>query len=204
MSRYVAFDVETPNYANDRMSAIGVAVLEDGKLTDTFYSLINPECRFDSFNISLTKITPYMVSDQPTFPELWERLLEYMEGSILVAHNAPFDMSVLGKCLRDYGIRWKRLQDYVCTCQIGRRVLPGLPSHRLDAMAEYYSLPLDHHNAKSDTLACAGLLQNYMKSGVELSGFLRTYDFDRLRTVRDPEPQPEDPMLQSATKENLL
>ena len=52
MSRYVAFDVETPNYANDRMSAIGIVVVEDGEITDTFYSLINPECRFDSFNIS--------------------------------------------------------------------------------------------------------------------------------------------------------
>lgn len=204
MSRYVVFDVETPNYANDRMSAIGVAVLEDGVVTDTFYSLINPECRFDSFNISLTKITPYMVAEQPTFPELWDRLRDYMDGSILAAHNAPFDMSVLGKCLRDYGIRWKRLQDYVCTCQIGRRVLPLLPNHRLDTMAAYYALSLDHHNAKSDTLACAGLLQNYMKSGVELSGFLRTYDLSQLRTVRDPEPQPEELMNQSVTKENAL
>lgn len=187
MARFVAFDVETPNYANDRMSAIGVAVLEDGALMETFYSLINPETRFDSFNIALTKITPYMVADQPTFPEIWDQLRAYMEGAVLVAHNAPFDMSVLGKCLRDYGIRWKRLQDYVCTCQIGRRVLPQLPSHRLDAMAAYYAIPLDHHNAKSDTLACAGLLQNYLQTGVDPASFLRTYDFSQLKTVRDPE-----------------
>ncbi len=190
MSRYVAFDVETPNYANDRMSAIGIVVVEDGEITDTFYSLINPECRFDSFNISLTKITPYMVADQPTFPELWERLRFYFEKGILAAHNAPFDMSVLGKCLRDYGIAWRREQDYVCTCQIGRRVLPQLSSHGLDAMADYYALPLDHHNAKSDTLACAGLLQNYLKAGVDVSRFLRTYDFSTLRTLHGPRPLP--------------
>ena len=56
--RYIAFDVETPNYANNRMSAIGVSVIEDGTIVDEFYSLVNPEARFDRFNIDLTGITP--------------------------------------------------------------------------------------------------------------------------------------------------
>ena len=43
MSRFVVFDVETPNRMNHRMSAIGITVIEDGVLTDNFYSLINPE-----------------------------------------------------------------------------------------------------------------------------------------------------------------
>ena len=43
MSRFVAFDVETPNRFNDRMSAIGITVIEDGIITDEFYSLVNPE-----------------------------------------------------------------------------------------------------------------------------------------------------------------
>ena len=187
MNRFVAFDVETPNYANDRMSAIGIAVIENGVLTDSFYSLVNPETHFDSFNIALTKITPYMAAQAPAFPDLWDRLRGFFDDGILVAHNAPFDMSVLGKCLRDYGIRWKQLQEYVCTCQIGRRVLPQLPSHRLDALADYYSIPLEHHNAKSDTLACAGLLRNYMKAGTDVKDFLRIFDFTQLKTVRDSE-----------------
>ena len=41
--RYIAFDVETPNCANDRMSAIGITVIEDGVIVDDFYSLVNPE-----------------------------------------------------------------------------------------------------------------------------------------------------------------
>lgn len=182
-NRYIAFDVETPNAANDRMSAIGLAVLEDGVITDRFYTLVNPETRFDSFNISLTGITPYMAARSPAFPQIWERLRTYLDTGILAAHNAPFDLSVLGKCLRDYGISWKPRAEYVCTCQIGRRVLPQLPDHRLNTMAAYYSLPLDHHNAASDTLACAMLLQNYLRSGIELRDDLRTYDFQTLRTL---------------------
>ena len=180
--RFIAFDVETPNYANHRMSAIGVAVLEDGEIKDQFYSLINPQTHFDSFNISLTGITPFMVRRSPTFPQIWEKIRPWMESGILAAHNAPFDLSVLAKCLRDYEISWRPTVSYVCTCQMGRRLLPELPNHRLDTMAAHFSFDLDHHNAMSDTLVCARLLQTYLADGAQVERFLRTYDLDRMYT----------------------
>ena len=60
--RYIAFDVETPNYANDRMSAIGITVVENGVIVDEIATLVNPESHFDYFNIQLTGITPEMAS----------------------------------------------------------------------------------------------------------------------------------------------
>ena len=51
--RYIAFDVETPNRYNDRISAIGIAVVEDGEIVHSFYSLVNPEAGFDWFNTQL-------------------------------------------------------------------------------------------------------------------------------------------------------
>ena len=179
---YVAFDVETPNARNDRMSAIGVVVVEGGEQTTHFYTLVNPETEFDAFNIRLTGITPRMVRNQPTFPVLWELLRPLLEKGILCAHNAPFDLGVLGRCLRDYGLDWTPYRDYVCTCQIGRRLLPDAPNHRLNTLAELLRLPLQHHNALSDTRACAGLLQYYLARS-DLKSFRRTYDFDALRTV---------------------
>ena len=177
---YVAFDVETPNYKNDRMSAIGIVVLEDGEQTTHFYSLVNPEEPFDSFNIQLTGITPRMVQDQPTFPVLWELLQPLLDRGVLCAHNASFDLGVLGKCLRDYGLVWKPTGAYVCTCQIGRQLLPDAPNHRLNTLAEQLGLPLQHHNALSDTRACAGLLQ-YYRQRADLTQFHRQYDFIRLK-----------------------
>ena len=46
-NRYIAFDVETPNYANDRISAIGITVVENGAVVDDFYSLVNTEIHFE-------------------------------------------------------------------------------------------------------------------------------------------------------------
>ena len=179
---YVAFDVETPNSRNDRISAIGVVVVEDGQQTTNFYTLVDPETHFDAFNIQLTGITPRMVRGKPNFPVLWLLLRPLLEKGILCAHNAPFDLGVLGRCLQDYGIMWTPFRDYVCTCQMGRRLLPELPNHRLDTMASYLGLPLRHHNALSDTEACAGLLQYYLQRE-DLSRFRRSYDFRAMRTV---------------------
>lgn len=72
--RYIAFDVETPNSANDRISAIGVTVVERGAVVEQHDYLVNPETRFASFNVALTGITPEMVADKPAFPQLWQEL----------------------------------------------------------------------------------------------------------------------------------
>ena len=64
--RYIAFDVETPNYANDRMSAIGITVVENDTIVDEFATLVNPESHFDYFNIQLTGITPEMAAEAAT------------------------------------------------------------------------------------------------------------------------------------------
>lgn len=74
MSRFVVFDVETPNRVSNRVSAIGITVIEDSAITESFYSLVNPETHFDYFNIRLTGINERAVASALTFPELWQRI----------------------------------------------------------------------------------------------------------------------------------
>ncbi len=182
--RYIAFDVETPNYANNRISALGITVVENGRLTESFYSLVNPEAQFAPFHMELTGITPDMVKNQPTFGDLWHTIEPILHSGLLVAHNAPFDMAVLAKCLRDYGITWCANVPYVCTCQISRRLLPQLPNHRLDTLCKYFHLNLHHHRADSDSQACAEILLRHLRSGAYLSPFIRTYDMIHICTAK--------------------
>ena len=95
MSKFIAFDVETPNRLSDRMSAIGITVIEDGKITEEFYSLVNPETYFESFNTQLTGIDEEKVRDAPVFDEIWGSIEPMMEGGLIVAHNAVFDLGYL-------------------------------------------------------------------------------------------------------------
>ena len=174
--RYVVYDVETPNALNDRMSAIGISVIEDGKIVKEFFSYVDPETHFDPLNVELTGIDEDVVRGKPTFPELWKEIEPIMSDGILVAHNAVFDLGVLKKCLEDYGITWKPSVKYACTVQIGRKLLPDM-KHNLKVMCEYYGIPLDHHKADSDSHACAEILIKYFEEGVDEKSIIRTYRF---------------------------
>lgn len=172
--RYIVFDVETPNRANDRMSAIGITVVQDGRVVDDFFSFVDPETHFDWFNTKLTGISARTVQGAPDFAALWKKIQPLMESGILVAHNALFDMGVLKKCLHDYGIEWKSTAKYLCTVQAGRKLVPGI-SHSLNVMCEHYGIALDHHKADSDSRACAEILLRYIESGADVDSFIRTY-----------------------------
>ena len=180
--RYIAFDVETPNRNSDRMSAIGLTVVEDEAVLQSYYTLVNPEVPFDPFHIRLTGITPAMAAEAPTFSELWPSLAPLLGSGVLAAHNAPFDLAVLGRCLRAYGIRWRAAVPYLCTCQMSRRLLPQLPDHRLDTLCRYCGISLNHHHAGSDSRACGELLARHLQAGASPLPFLRTYDLYELRT----------------------
>lgn len=164
-NRFIVFDTETPNHLNNRMSAIGISVVEDGAIVDEFYTLVNPEQEFDYFNIQLTGITPEMVEKAPTFPQLWEKILPLFESGMLVAHNAPFDMGVLAKCLDAYSIHWHPWARYVCTVRFARAALPGMPNYKLNTLCDELCIPLDHHNAGSDAHAAAELLLKCLREG---------------------------------------
>ena len=186
MERFVAFDVETPNAANDRMSAIGIAVIEEGELVYSFSSLIDPEVHFDAFNIRLTGISEDTVREAPSFAGVWPEIGPLLQSGVLLAHNASFDLRVLACCLDAYGIDMPRYLRYACTVQMGRRCYPELPNHRLDTLCRYRGIALDHHRADSDSLACAKLLLDYEKYGLDPAAFLRVYDWWMRRTVSPP------------------
>lgn len=182
--RFVVFDVETPNRLSDRISAIGIAVVQQGKVLERLETLVNPESYFEPMNIRITGITPEMVEDAPVFDVLWPQIRPLMESGLLVAHNAPFDMGVLCRCLRGYGLDWGPVVPYACTCQMARRCFSHLPNHRLDTLCRYLGIELNHHQAGSDSLACAQVLLRCLQGGMELERFVRSYDMVDGRTVK--------------------
>ena len=151
--------------------------------------MVQPETHFDPFNIELTGLSETVVAGSPTFPELWPTLAPLLSSGLLIAHNAPFDMSVLAKCLRDYNIPWRGISSYACTFQMGCRCYPELPGHKLSTLCEHCHISLDHHHAGSDSRGCALLLLDYLDHGIDLKDFLRQYDMVNMRTIRAHKPK---------------
>ena len=173
-NRYVVIDVETPNQYNNRISAIGICVVEGGRIVRDWFSLVDPEQPFDWFNARLTGINEETVFDAPTFPEVWVQIEPILSSGILVAHNASFDIGVLRRCLDSYELAWRPAVKGICTVTMGRKLLPRV-SHRLNDLCDYYGIGLRHHQADSDSRACAEILLRYMESGAVPEQYIRTY-----------------------------
>jgi exonuclease, DNA polymerase III, epsilon subunit family len=162
MSRFTFFDVETPNRNNDRISSMGIVVVEDGITIFEANILVNPEVRFDPFNIGLTKITPAMVRDEPTLKEIWASVRTYFEESIIVAHNATFDLGVLTMTLAHYGIEIPCFH-YICTVVLARRFLK-YRKNSLDYLCATLGVLLErHHEALSDAKGCQGIFYHIVE-----------------------------------------
>lgn len=156
MSNYVVIDVESPNRHANSICSIALAVIENNQITEQFYSLVNPETTFDDMCIHIHGITPTLVKDAPTFPELWPQIEHYFTNHVLIAHNATYDLSVISKVLAMYNILSPDLY-YLCTMRLAQK-FHNCQSFSLNSLCKDLSIPLtEHHNSAADALACATL-----------------------------------------------
>lgn len=176
MDQIVAFDVETPNCMNDRICSIGIAVVANGEITSRQHFWVNPECDFDERNIQVHGIHPETVADAPAFPAVWDQVQKLFHEKLVAAHNAGFDLCVLKKTLQAYGID-ESMVYYVDTLAIARAEIES-ESYKLPALCARFGIPLNHHDAGSDSSACADLLIRFMKAGIDLNHYIKSYRLD--------------------------
>lgn len=160
-SRFVywaAIDFETANSARSSACSVGVALVDNGEIVDKRDWLIRPEpLWFQPGNIAVHGINEADVEDAPIFAEIWPDFSAMLEGRMVLAHNAGFDISVLRACLDEAGIDHPDLE-YACTLSLARKAYPGLDSYRLPIVADRCGFDLEaHHDALSDAVACAAI-----------------------------------------------
>jgi DNA polymerase-3 subunit epsilon len=157
MDDFVAIDFETANRSRDSACAVGLAVVRAGRITESYSSLIQPPTlEFDQDFIGIHGITPDAVRNAPPFAEVWLEIERRCGDGLVAAHNASFDVGIMSACA-GHDDRACLPGRYVCTVELARAMLPGLPNHKLRTLANVFGLPLDHHDAASDAVACAEL-----------------------------------------------
>lgn len=159
--KYVALDFETGNASPLSACSLGIAVFEGSQLVRQEVSLIKPPVCIGHFhwgNIRVHGIREKMVADAPTFDEVWSRMADEVQSSVIVCHNAMFDTSVLCRCLEYYELPMPDCT-YLCTVKVSKRVWPALDNHKLNTVSEALGIPLHHHEAGSDAMAAGLILQ---------------------------------------------
>lgn len=168
MSSFIAIDYETANSQYESVCAVGVTRVENGKIIDNFYSLIKPSKEhdfFDPFNTSIHGISKKDVKDAPSFAEVWNSIEPmYATGNLPVAcHYAGFDIRVTESMLAYLDIDFTEIRFYD-TCSISKKVWPELINFKLNTISNFLSIDLDHHNASSDSQACAKIAIKHLEA----------------------------------------
>lgn len=182
INNFVVFDVETPNFHNDRICSIGLTTIDNGVIVGTMNYLVNPECFFSQRNIEIHGITAEDVKNSPSFPQIWKEIQPLFFSRIVVAHNASFDLCVLKKTLLHYGIIEQSV-DFLDTLTMSRWAYPQLDCYKLNALCDYFDIHLIHHSSESDSLACATILCNMLNEGFPVSDCINEYNLSSQETV---------------------
>jgi DNA polymerase-3 subunit epsilon len=156
---YTVFDTETTGLqpsAGDQILQIGATRIVAGKLRreDAFEQLVNPQRDIPAVGIAIHGIEPSMVVDAPTIDAVLPSFAAYAHDTVLVAHNAAFDMRFLELQREPTGVAFD--QPVLDTLLLSAVVHPAQESHRLEAIAERLGVPvLGRHTALGDAMVTA-------------------------------------------------
>ena len=157
MTDFAAIDFETANECPSSVCSVGVVVVREGEIVDSFYSLIHPEPEYYKwFCRQVHGLGPDDTDDAPVFPFVWEKIEPLIEGLPLVAHNSRFDEGCLKSVFKVYQMDYPDYE-FHCTCIASRKVWPK-GHHTLDIIAARCGYDItNHHHALADAEACAAI-----------------------------------------------
>jgi DNA polymerase III subunit epsilon len=160
----VAIDFETATSYPSSICSVGIVTIEDSKIVEQFYSLIQPPQNYYNFwNTKVHGINASMTADSKPFSEVYPEIKKRLLGHKIVAHNEAFDRNVLRKALDYFEIEENELDlryPWKCTVKIYRAKKEGKVN--LKDCCNRHGIPLDHHNALSDARGCALLYQKHL------------------------------------------
>lgn len=167
---YVVFDLETTGFSatQDKIIEIGAVKINDGEIVDRFSTFVNPE-RPIPFRIEdLTGINDVMVKDAPKIEEILPEFMKFCKGSIMVAHNADFDMSFIEANCRQMDIPCEFT--VIDTVGLSRFLVTGLARYKLDTVAKALGVPLGNHHRAVDDAECTARIFQKLISRMEEQG----------------------------------
>jgi DNA polymerase III epsilon subunit family exonuclease len=179
---FVVLDVEATHDRKvpARIIELGGYRVRGGQILDEFETLIDPEANVPWFLANLTGISDEMLMTAPKFESIAHGWLGFIGDSVLVAHNANFDLPLLNREIGRVFPGYRLRNSHLCTVDLARRLVPQLESHRLDSVAAYFSVDIPRrHRAADDALATARvflrlldeLAQNGIMTLTEARGF---------------------------------
>ncbi len=161
---YVVFDIETTGFSpnKNQIIEIGAVKVTDGQITDKFSTFVNPDVPIPFDIEKLTGINDAMVLPYPKIDVILPQFLDFVGDSVLVAHNAGFDVGFISHFADELGLPFD--PTVLDTVSIARLLLPNLNRYKLDTVAKALNISLEnHHRAVDDAGATAEIFAAFVK-----------------------------------------
>lgn len=160
-ANFISIDFETSTKTGRMPCQVGIAVVKSGQIVETISRLIKPpQNRYSEMLIKIHGINPSMTKDAPSFNEVWSDIGGLFESNFIVGHNLSFDLDILFRSLKFYGLPEPIFMGTACTYML---------SHMsLEECCKSNGIVLNnHHDALCDAVACAKLFLKYLSGSLD-------------------------------------
>ena len=177
---YCVLDLETTglSFRTEKITEVGIMKIKNGKVIDSFETFVNPEKPIPYKVVEVTKITDDMVKDAPKIDEVFPKILEFVGDSVLVAHNADFDIGFLKYNATELG--YKLENTYIDTLRLAKDLFPDYKKYKLGLIAEKLGIKVEVAHRALDDVDTTVKVFNVMLDMLKEKGAKKVDDIDKV------------------------
>jgi len=165
----VVLDLETSGKYPIESQICEIAAVKwlNGKEVDSYQTLVKPDHQMSDSVIKIHNITNEMVANAPKIKKVLPKFRDFLDGSVCVAHHAPFDLGFLAYDFENYNIELPKYPA-ICTSLLAIARISGTQNHRLQTLMRHFSIdPGAAHRALDDARSCASVLYKCLETLAE-------------------------------------
>ena len=182
---YCVLDLETTGFSatTEKITEVGIMKLKDGEVIDEFSCFVNPEKHIPERVSEVTNITDDMVKDAETIDKVFPKILEFIEGSVIVAHNAGFDVGFLKQNAKNLGYDFD--YTYLDTLSLAKDLFPEFKKYKLGKIAEKLGIKVEVAHRALDDVDTTVKVFKVMLEMLKKRGAKKIADIDKVSRTEE-------------------
>lgn len=182
---YCVLDLETTGFSatTEKITEVGIMKVKKGEVIDQFSCFVNPEKHIPQRVTEVTNITDDMVKEAKTIEQVFPEILEFIKDSVLVAHNAPFDMGFLKQNAKMLGYDFD--YTYIDTLSLAKDLFPDYKKYKLGKIAENLGIKVEVAHRALDDVDTTVKVFNVMIDRLKKRGAKNIDDIDEVSSTEE-------------------
>ena len=183
---YCVLDLETTglSFRTEKITEVGIIKIRNGEVIDEFECFVNPEKPIPQEVVEVTHITDDMVKDAETIDKVIPKIIDFIGDSVLVAHNADFDIGFLKHNFAEYG--YSLDNTYIDTLRLAKVIFPDMKKYKLGLIADKLDIVVEVAHRALDDVKTLVAVFNVMIQKLKENGAKTVDDIDNV-IQGDPE-----------------